>query len=244
MTELASNDFNYGCVDAETAGKLEYYAKAGKALIRKSQIQFIADFGKILSEANDVLASHDKTKGKFIRWATSEFDISKDTVYRYLNAWERILSHSATTYLHWSASALYLLASDDVPKPVLKKLEKLPSTDLVRVSDVRRIIEAAKPKQPKPEEVPFDAAEPDEPDETEWPSEPADAPAADAIPEQVQAAEDPPVIDKDKQAKAIRSAIQQHIDKAVRLCDDLHGVAPNHKARTTAIVALQGIRLW
>lgn len=51
MSDIVTGDFNYGSVDEDTAAKLEYFAKSGKALIRKSQIQFIADMGKLLSEA-------------------------------------------------------------------------------------------------------------------------------------------------------------------------------------------------
>jgi len=150
MSDIATGDFNYGSVDADTAAKLEYFAKSGKALIRKSQIQFIADMGKLLSEARGVLANN--KSGTFIKWAVAEFDISKDTVYHYVNAWDRILSNGSTIYLNWSPTALYLASADDFPKPVMKKLEKIPATDLVRTSDVKRLIAAAKPKpEPKPE---------------------------------------------------------------------------------------------
>jgi hypothetical protein len=153
MSDIVAGDFNYGSVDVETAAKLEYFAKTGKAIYRKHQIQFIADFGKLLSEARELLANN--KNGTFIKWATAEFDIDKSSVYRYLNAWDRILSHGETTYLHWSPTALYLASADDFPKPVMKKLEKIPATDLVRTSDVKRLIEASKPKPVpvvKPEE--------------------------------------------------------------------------------------------
>jgi len=142
-----TGDFNYGSVDADTAAKLEYFAKSGKALIRKSQIQFIADFGKILSEAKELL-SHSKT-GTFVKWATAEFDIGHSTVYNYVNAWEKHLSNGWKDYLNWTQTALYLASSDDLPKPVMKKLAAMASTDMVRQSDVKRVIEAHKPK-PEP----------------------------------------------------------------------------------------------
>ena len=144
MSDLTTGDFNYGSVDEDTAAKLEYFAKSGKALIRKSQIQFVADMGKILSEARDLLANN--KNGTFIKWATAEFDIEKQTIYNYVNAWDRILSNDWTIYSNWSQTALYLASADDFPKPVMKKLEKIPATDLVRTSDVRRLMEAAKPK--------------------------------------------------------------------------------------------------
>ena len=160
MSDLITGDFNYASVDAETAEKLEYFVKSGKALYRKHQIQFIADFGKLLSEAREVLANHGD--GLFAKWAMAEFDISKATVYRYMNAWDKCLSHSGTNYLNWSPTAVYMLADDEIPKPVQKKLEKIPPTDLVRACDVKRLIEANKPKpEPEPEsnsddDVPFD----------------------------------------------------------------------------------------
>jgi len=233
MSDLITGDFDYGSVDEDTAEKLEYYAKSGKALYRKHQIQFIADMGKLLSEARDVLSSH-KT-GTFIKWATAEFDISKDTVYRYVNAWDRILSQNATTYLHWSKTAVYLASSEELPKPVLKKLAAMAATDMVRQSDVKRVIDASKPK-PEPvtkpdakpassqatqpeDDVPFGT--PDEPDEPEKP-------------ERTQA----------EQAKLNRQLAQSLIDKAVRAVDDLHAVKHNFTKREAAVRMLQGVELW
>ena len=48
----------------------------------------------------------------------------------------------------------------------------------------------------------------------------------------------------DEQAKFLRNQIQQHLDRAVRLIDDLHQVKSNHSARIVAVKALQGVRLW
>ena len=152
--KLSSGDFNYASVDPETATKLEYFAKSGKALIRKSQIQFMADMGKLLSEARDLLANN-KT-GTFIKWAMAEFDVSKDTIYRYVNAWDRMLSHGATIYQNWSETAVYLASSKELPPPVIKKLERLPSTGIVRASDVKKVLEASNTKPeppPEPEDV-------------------------------------------------------------------------------------------
>ena len=174
MADMVAKDFNYASVDEETAEKLEYYAKSGKALIRKSQIQFIADMGKLLSEARDLLANN--KSGTFIKWATAEFDVSKDTIYRYVNAWDRILSHGATIYLNWSETALYLASSKELPGPVVKKLERLPSTGIIRCCDVKRVIEAHKPKPaPKPDPIEITTGEPEQSYEVE--DDPADKPA-------------------------------------------------------------------
>lgn len=47
-----------------------------------------------------------------------------------------------------------------------------------------------------------------------------------------------------EQAALIRNMIQQHIDKAVRLLDDLHRIRPNHAVRSVSVKALQGIKMW
>lgn len=148
--KLSKNDFNYASVDSDTASKLEYFVTSGKAMYRKHEIQFMAEFGQLLSEARDLLSNH--KNGTFIKWATAEFDISHQTVWNYVNAWDRILSNGLTIYLNWSQTAVYLASSKELPPPVIKKLERLPSTGIVRACDVKKVIEAAKPKpEPKPE---------------------------------------------------------------------------------------------
>jgi flagellar biosynthesis GTPase FlhF len=274
MPDISKVDFNYASVDEETAAKLEYFAKTGKALIRKSQIQFLADMGKLLSEAQAVLSEH--KVGTFIKWATAEFDIDKSTVYRYVNAWERILSQACDNYLHWSQGALYLASAEDFPKPVLKKLEKIPATDLVRTSDVKRLVEASKPKPDPDDDPPFDDVSemtPAEAAKAAKAREKADAAAAkekakaDAKAEREAAkaakeaekaaaaaekekakadkeAAKAAALTTDGQAKHLKSMIQQHIDKAVRAVDDLHHVNPNAAKRTAAVKLLQGVELW
>jgi len=87
--------------------------------------------------------------GKFIKWATAEFDIAARTIYNYCNAWDKCLCNGCTNYLNWSATAVYLASSEELPKPVQKKLAAMASKDMVRESDVKRVIAANKPK-PEP----------------------------------------------------------------------------------------------
>ncbi len=186
MSDLIAGDFNYASVDSDTATSLEHFAKRGKALMRKSQIQFIAEFGQILSEARAAISHHGD--GLFVKWATAEFDIGKSTVYNYVNAWDKCLSNGWTNYINWSPTALYLASAEDFPKPVMKKLEKIPATDLVRTSDVKRIIEAAKPKPEEPDDSESEIESPSdsqtdvlddegEPDDEQVDDDPAPAPS-------------------------------------------------------------------
>ena len=41
------------------------------------------------------------------------------------NAWDKSLSNGLTNYLNWSATAVYLASSDEIPSPVFKKLESV-----------------------------------------------------------------------------------------------------------------------
>jgi len=143
MPNELSTGFNYESVDDDTRSKLAYYADRGHNLIRKSQIEFIAKMGEILSEAQAELSSN--KSGTFIKWATSEFDITKQTVYNYVNAWENILSNGWTIYQSLSPTALYLLASDDTPAKAKKKAEHLAANSLtVRKADIERLIVSSK----------------------------------------------------------------------------------------------------
>ena len=163
MTEMTATEFDYSKLDEETATKLEYYASSGRALIRKTQIQFIAKMGELLSDARKLMADHHG--GTFVKWATVEFDIDKQTVYNYVNAWDRVLSNGSTTYRNFSATAVYLLANEERAKPILKKVERLAAADApVTKADIQRLIDAAKPKPapPKPPSKTVEAPASDE----------------------------------------------------------------------------------
>jgi len=163
MAEMTTTEFDYSKLDEDTAAKLEYYATTGRALIRKSQIEFIAQLGEILSDARKVLANN--KNGTFEKWATVEFDIGKQTVWNYVNAWDRILSNGWTIYSNLSPTAIYLLASEDTPKPIQKKLERLAAENgTVKRADVQRLIDAAKqkPSPPKPPSKTVEAPASDE----------------------------------------------------------------------------------
>lgn len=284
MSELITGGFNYASVDPETASKLEYVAKSCKAKIRTSQIQFIADMGRLLSEAREIL-SH-KGDGTFIKWAKSELDVSHQTIWNWVNAWDKCLSNGLTNYLHWSATAVYMLVSDEIPKPVLKKLEKIPATELVRTSDVKRLIEASKPAPADDDDPPFEGVpEPTAAEKAKAAAAAAKEKAkadkeaakekakeekaaarekakADKAAEKAKAAADKKAakekakedakaakmaaLPPDEQARLIRSALQQHIDRAVRLADDLHRVKKNQAKRVLVVKLLQdaGLNLW
>jgi hypothetical protein len=177
VTKELTTGFDYESVDKETAGKLAYYAERGHKLLKASQVRFIAEMGQLLSEAQTELANHHN--GTFVKWATTEFDISKQTLYNYVHAWDRMLSNGWTTYQNLSPTAIYLLTAEEPAKPLLKKVEYLAAqNEPVRRADVQRLIDASKPK-PKAENVTLLHSDKPKP-----PSKPATA--SDSKPEKVQ----------------------------------------------------------
>ncbi len=53
-----------------------------------------------------------------------------------------------------------------------------------------------------------------------------------------------PEVSLAEQVKKLKNVIQQHIDKAGRLVDDLHDLKPNKTRQQAVIKALQDIKLW
>jgi len=162
MKTLETLGFDYSSLDKDTAGKLQYFSKTGHMLVRKNMIRFIAEFGEVLSDARKLLADHHE--GTFCKWATAEFDTSRQTVYNYVNAWDRVLSNGWTTLANISPTALYLLANDTTPKPVRDKVLRIAvKQEAVTKSDVTKLLSAGgkgakspPPPQPEPNE-PIDA---------------------------------------------------------------------------------------
>jgi flagellar biosynthesis GTPase FlhF len=139
ITKEASG-FDYSAIgDQEVAGALMDLAADGRKVIQDSYLDAIAQLGRILSEANELLAK--PKHGSFVSWSTAEFGLTKSTVYRYMNVWRRLLQHGDGEYKNWSPSALYLLAElNEVPPDVHEQLQQLPSVTVVRPEDVERVL--------------------------------------------------------------------------------------------------------
>jgi hypothetical protein len=121
MNQIVNAGFDYTQLDKETAGKLKNYAKSGNSLIKRAHVKFIADFGEILSSARQVLANHGN--GIFVSWAVAEFEFSKTTIYRYINAWDRCLSIGG--YDNVTPTALHRISEESTPQEIRDKVLKL-----------------------------------------------------------------------------------------------------------------------
>lgn len=212
VTKELTTGFDYESVDKDTAGKLAYYADRGHKLMKASQVRFIAEMGEILSEAQAALANN--RNGTFISWATSEFDIGKQTVYNYVNAWDRLLSNGWTIYQNLSPTAVYLLTDEETSKPILKKVEHLATQQPVRKADVQRLIDASKPK-PKPPSKPTE--HPAESTEQQPPQDAVDHPQeTNPVVDHVE----PEVSDK-IDASIVRDSLDREIPQKFRAANEL-----------------------
>jgi hypothetical protein len=137
--QITTTGFDYSKLDKDTASKLKYYAKNGHSLVRKSMIRFIAEFGEVLSEGRKLLANHGD--GTFCKWANEEFDLGKQTIYNYVNAWDRCLSNGWTNFANVTPTALYLLTKDDISKSVCDKVLSIAARkDIVTKSDIENLL--------------------------------------------------------------------------------------------------------
>ena len=124
--------------------------------MRNNQIRFIAEFGEMLSDARKLLSHHGD--GTFCKWAAAEFDLSRQTVYNYVNAWDRCLSNGWTNCDNISPTALYLMSRDDTPKPVRTKALQLAGRKAtVTKADVDGFLgKASKPPLPQTLQADYD----------------------------------------------------------------------------------------
>lgn len=251
MGAVSKNDFNYESVDPETAQKLEYYARSGKALIRKSQVQFIAEMGRILSEARHLLGN--KKNGTFLKWAAAEFDWSTRTIWNYVNAWEKIMCNNCTLYLGWSATALYLAAAEEVPETQLKTLN---SKEIVRACDVQKVIgDKKKRSKKKAAQVIQEAKEEQAPkeesvdDAVPFGEDPKGGVSQNATNSTEQSSTESSSGQKsDEQWKHLRTVAIKHIEALQRTLGDLNSVRPIRFLETSLddcremIVNLRGMK--
>jgi uncharacterized protein with beta-barrel porin domain len=214
VTKELTTGFDYDSLDEETAGKLRYFATTGRTLLRQS-VESIAKMGELLSEARKEL-SH-RGSGTFVKWATEEFDISKQTVFNYVNAWERCLSNGWTNFQNLSHTAIYLLSEENTPAPVLKKVANLAAqNEPVRRADVQRLIDAAKPK-PKP---------PSKPTEQPGPQRATPASVAQITAQSKQVAAQLATVETTPAWKLQRSKAKKTAEALIRALQDLNDIRP------------------
>lgn len=244
---LPATRFDYSELDDETASKLQYFSNSAHSLIRKSHIRFIADFGEILSNARQLLSSHGD--GTFCKWATAEFDLSKSTIYNYVNAWERCLSNGWTNFSNLTPTAIYLLCHSETPEPVRKKALKLSEKQQsVTKADVESLLErfSSKLKPTSTTTRRDDSA-------TDGTLEPAPVSNADISFDDEETPEDEADpfdvyedVEEDTEADFLkaRSLAHQYRDKLARAICDCHDHKPNRAKRDELVKLVQSVEVW
>lgn len=104
--------FDYDSVEKETKGKLLAWVREFRAAM-KEHASFGLELGKIIDQAHEELSGEGRD-GKFAAWVESELNVSRQTAYNYLWAWQRF--GKCKTVLHFfDSKALYKLASPKTP---------------------------------------------------------------------------------------------------------------------------------
>jgi len=247
---LPSPRFDYSELDDDTASKLQCFSNSAHSLIRKSHIRFIADFGEILSNARELLSSHGD--GTFCKWATAEFDLSKSTVYNYVNAWERCLSNGWTNFSNLTPTAIYLLCQNETPEPVRKKALKLSEKqESVTKADIELLLDQSQGRltKPKPTSKTGGGATGVAANEvcpTVGQTSAVSAAEDEADPFDVGEYEDVEEADTDPEADFLkaRSLAHQYRDKLARAIGDCHDHKPNRAKRDELVKLVQSVEVW
>ena len=99
--------------------------------------------GHELAQGHAILANH--KKGSFGRWVRAEFDISRQTAYNYMYAYEFLLNHPEvmSNNLTLSDTAIYLIAAPETPQIVVGKVLLEAKKRRVGVAEVKELIKNA-----------------------------------------------------------------------------------------------------
>lgn len=113
--------FDYAGIDKDTKSKLVSLAGDFNRAMREHANAGMAA-GKAASQAHELLAGEGK-EGSFAGYAEGVLGVSRQTAYNYMWAWDRF--GKCKSLLHFSAEAMYALASPKAPPQAAKEAEKL-----------------------------------------------------------------------------------------------------------------------
>lgn len=132
--------FDYGTLDPQRQDAL----RKTSADLREDFQRFSEDICRIgarLANAQLLLADH--RDGVFQAWLRDEFGLSKSTAYRFISVYQRLGSRPNLGRLQVAASALYLLAENATPEPVVETvLERAESGEAITLRDTRETRDA------------------------------------------------------------------------------------------------------
>ncbi|MGH9931008.1 MAG: hypothetical protein ACREA9_17510 [Pyrinomonadaceae bacterium] len=121
MSKDLSPSFNYDGIDKDVKGKLINLAGQFNNKMRSYKKSWL-DLGEIVSDAHELLSGVGRD-GKFASWIESFLNVSRQTAYRYMWAWQRF--GKCNSVEHFTTEALYELAGPNTPEKAVKEAIKL-----------------------------------------------------------------------------------------------------------------------
>ena len=216
------------------------------------------DCGKCLTAIKEQLEH-----GEWLPWLGANWNYSRKTAAQYM----QISNVTRTLHLEDAASindALRMITEKkeestpkkpakpaaDTPKASVTVVDHDPPAKPLTIPEARQLASTTMQDAESGRDVANeDVANEPEPAGTWEDPKPMEPRNIDHYGDEVEPEQDPepaPVVSKADQAAKLKNMIQQHIDKAVRLVDDLHEVKKNHIKRVDVVQLLQkaGGMLW
>lgn len=118
MSDLIQATFDYGLLDEAKRVRNQVRAESVRSRMRRTAEDIIA-IGQDLTKAKEDLGH-----GLFQDWLKSEFDMSYNTAYNFMNVAERFgTDDKSLNFKDLSVSVLYLLASPSTPETVVSQVQ-------------------------------------------------------------------------------------------------------------------------
>lgn len=128
-----------------------------QSVMRRKNVECVAKIGEILEECQERMASHDRTRGVFQKWVSSELGIDLSAAYRAIRVCNLVRCYVNLTQ-HIELSAAYAITEKSCPEPAKAEIIKLAERGkIVNHTLAKRIIEKHKPSTEPPAPAPFRA---------------------------------------------------------------------------------------
>lgn len=128
-----------------------------QSVMRRKNVECVAKIGEILEECQERMASHDRTRGVFQKWVSSELGIDLSAAYRAIRVCNLVRCYVNLTQ-HIELSAAYAITEKSCPEPAKAEIIKLAERGkIVNHTLAKRIIEKHKPSAEPPAPPPFRA---------------------------------------------------------------------------------------
>lgn len=134
MTDIATQlTFDYSALSLSFQVELRASKERIKMRLRRT-VEDIIEIGRELHSVKDRLPH-----GQFERWVESEFEMSKMTSARFMQAWERF-GNKSNMVLLFSPAVLYSLAAPSTPDVVVDQaVAKADAGEVVNIAEVKRL---------------------------------------------------------------------------------------------------------